>query len=100
VLMSRRGSASDHVIRHLRSALVSTEFARELPQRSRVIIADGDRVMVQARGLATTKRGDPYDQTYCLIFRVRDGRLTEVVEYCDTALVERVLRPPPAGPKR
>lgn len=58
-----------------------------------LILADGDRVVVQARGYATTKRGQPYHQTYCYIFRVTDGRLTEVVEHCDTALVERVLDP-------
>src|SRR4051794_16520580 len=62
-----------------------------------LIIADDDRVVVQARGFATTKRGDLYPQTYCYIFRVRDGRLTEVVEHCDTALVERVLEPPAAA---
>jgi uncharacterized protein len=60
-----------------------------------LVVADGDRVVVQARGYGTTKRGEPYHQTYCFIFRVADGRLTEVVEHCDTALVERVLDPPP-----
>ena len=59
-----------------------------------LILADGDRVVVQARGHATTTRGDDYHQTYCFVYRVRDGRLTEVVEHCDTALVERVLEPP------
>lgn len=59
-----------------------------------LILADGDRVVVQARGRAVTKRGEAYEQTYCFIFRVRDGRLTEVVEHCDTALVERVLERP------
>jgi ketosteroid isomerase-like protein len=58
-----------------------------------LVLAEGDRVVVQARSRATTRRGDPYDQTYCFIFRVREGRLTEVVEHCDTALVERVLDP-------
>jgi uncharacterized protein len=62
-----------------------------------LILADGNRVVVQARSRATTKRGDPYNQTYCYIFRVRDGRLTEVVEHCDTALVDRVLDPPAAA---
>jgi ketosteroid isomerase-like protein len=56
-----------------------------------LIVADADRVVVQARGVGTTRRGDPYRQTYCFIFRVVDGRLKEVVEHCDTALVERVL---------
>jgi ketosteroid isomerase-like protein len=60
-----------------------------------IILADGDRVVVQARGHGTTKRGDAYDQTYCFIFRLADGRITEVIEHCDTALVERVLDPVP-----
>ncbi|WP_185757129.1 nuclear transport factor 2 family protein [Nocardia bhagyanarayanae] len=66
------------------------------------ILGDGDRVVVQARGHGVTKRGAAYDQTYCMIFRVAYGRLVEVVEYCDTALVERVLEPigPPPGAPR
>lgn len=58
------------------------------------ILADGDRVVVMARSTATTKRGEAYDQHYCFVFRVRAGKITEVVEYCDTSLVERVLEPP------
>ncbi len=59
-----------------------------------LVVPGGDRVVVQAHSTATTRRGDPYNQTYCFVFRVREGRLTEVVEYCDTALVERVLERP------
>ncbi len=58
-----------------------------------LILGDGDRVVVQTRGYAVTKRGEPYHQTYCFIFTVADGRITEIVEHCDTALVERVLEP-------
>lgn len=58
------------------------------------ILADGNRVIVRARADATTRRGDRYPQAYCYIFGVRDGKLTEVIEYCDTALVERVLELP------
>ncbi|MEU4344508.1 nuclear transport factor 2 family protein [Nocardia sp. NPDC023852] len=58
-----------------------------------MIVAEGDRVVVQARGYGVTTRGETYDQTYCFVFRVADGRLKEVVEHCDTALVERVLDP-------
>ncbi|MFD0853761.1 nuclear transport factor 2 family protein [Actinomadura adrarensis] len=64
-----------------------------------LILADGDRVIVQAHSEATTTRGNAYNQTYCFIFRVADGKLTEVIEHCDTALVDRVLTPvgpPPA----
>lgn len=59
------------------------------------ILADGDRVVVQTRGYATTAQGEPYHQTYCFVFRVTGGQITEVIEHCDTALVERVLEPIP-----
>jgi uncharacterized protein len=59
------------------------------------VIAAGDRVVVHAHGSGVTIRGDAYDQSYCFTFRVRDERITEVIEHCDTALVERVLDPIP-----
>jgi ketosteroid isomerase-like protein len=55
------------------------------------IIAEGDRVVVRASADAVTTRGERYPQSYCYVFRVENGRLAEVSEYCDTALVERVL---------
>jgi ketosteroid isomerase-like protein len=58
------------------------------------IIADADRVVVRAIATATTSNGDAYPQAYCYVFRVERGRLSEVLEYCDTALVERVLTVP------
>jgi ketosteroid isomerase-like protein len=70
------------------------QFAGDYRSEADLILAEGDRVVVQARGYGTTKRGEPYHQTYCYIFRVADGHLTEVMEHCDTALVERVLDPP------
>ncbi|MFE6862244.1 nuclear transport factor 2 family protein [Nocardia sp. NPDC057668] len=58
------------------------------------VLADGDRVVVQATGNGTTTAGQAYPQKYCFVFRVTEGKLTEVIEHCDTALVERVLTPP------
>lgn len=55
------------------------------------IIAEGPHVVVQARGQATTKNGDPYDNEYCFIYRFENGRIKEVTEYMDTALVESAL---------
>jgi uncharacterized protein len=51
------------------------------------IIADGSFVVVQATGHATTKRGDPYNNEYCFVYRLEEGRIQEVTEYLDTALV-------------
>lgn len=62
--------------------------------RAELVVADGDHVVVQARATATTVRGLDYPQTYCFVLHMRDGRIARIVEYCDTALVERVLDPP------
>lgn len=59
------------------------------------IIADGDTVAVESRGCVTTVRGDLYDNQYCLLFELKDGRITAQREYADTLLVDRVLGRPP-----
>ena len=41
-----------------------------------------------------------HHNTHCYVFRVIDGRLTEVIEHPDTALAERVLDPPAAPAPR
>ena len=51
------------------------------------IIAEGDHVVVEARGHNTTKAGKPYNNHYCFVFRLEDGKLREVTEYLDTELV-------------
>ena len=50
-------------------------------------IAEGDFVVVEARGNNTTKAGLPYNNRYCFIFRIAEGKLKEVTEYLDTELV-------------
>jgi uncharacterized protein len=50
-------------------------------------IAEGDIVAMQARGKSTTKTGKPYNNTYCQIFRIVNGKVQQVTEYLDTELV-------------
>ena len=50
-------------------------------------IADGDCVVVECRGKATLKNGRPYNNKYCMVFRLEDGKIKEVTEYMDTDLV-------------
>jgi uncharacterized protein len=57
-------------------------------------VADGDHVVVEARGDNTTRTGAPYRNTYCFVFRLADGKLQEVTEYMDTALVAALLPDP------
>jgi len=52
------------------------------------LIGDGDRVVALARGQAKTIHGVPYDNDYAFVFRLRDGKISEVIEYLDTAMVE------------
>ncbi|WET82488.1 nuclear transport factor 2 family protein [Amycolatopsis sp. QT-25] len=70
------------------------QFSDDYRSEADMILAAEDRVVVQARGHATTKHGDTYEQTYCFIFRLADDRIIEVVEYCNSALVEKVLELP------
>ena len=51
------------------------------------IIADGEFVVVEARGDNVTKTGKPYCNRYCFVFRVDNGKLKQVTEYLDTELV-------------
>ncbi|WP_024576031.1 MULTISPECIES: nuclear transport factor 2 family protein [unclassified Afipia] len=63
-------------------------------------IAEGDTVVVEAKGDNVTKSGERYDNEYCMVWRVENGRITHIKEYCDTALVERVLGPFPKSQLR
>jgi ketosteroid isomerase-like protein len=77
---------------HVRSLLA--ERARTIAHR---FIADGDCVVVEARGDNVTRTGVRYDNDYCLVFRLEHGKIKEVREYCDSVLTERVLGPFPAS---
>lgn len=83
------------VVHELFGQHLASQFADRFESHPDFILADDDRVVVQTRGRTTTTRGDAYDNTYCLIFTVEGGKLTEVIEHCDTSLVDRVLDPPP-----
>ena len=62
-------------------------------------IAEGDYVVVEARGDNVTKAGLRYDNQYCMVWRIENGKIKEIKEYCDSALVERVLGPFPEAQK-
>jgi len=66
----------------------TTGTRKTIPLR---FLADGDVVVIEARGEMTSKAGLPYNNEYCLIYRLRDGKIVEITEYNDSALCERVL---------
>jgi uncharacterized protein len=52
------------------------------------VIAEGDYVVVQTRGSGRrTKIGKDYNNTYCIVYKIADGKVKEVTEYCDTELI-------------
>jgi ketosteroid isomerase-like protein len=62
-------------------------------------IADDEWVAVEARGDMVTHAGERYDNHYCLIYRIKNGKIHEIREYQDSTLCERVLGLFPAARK-
>jgi uncharacterized protein len=62
-------------------------FADQYTNTADCFIADDKYVVVECRGKATTKTGRPYNNKYCFVFRMEDGKVKEVTEYMDTHLV-------------
>src|SRR5262245_53612365 len=54
-------------------------------------IAEGEYVVMQARGRATARSGKPYNNTYCIVCRVVDGKVKSMTDYVDTELITTAL---------
>ena len=83
---SRTYSGKSVLINELVGPLFS-QLTEPLAMVADRFIADGEYVVVECRGKATTKAGVPYNNKYCLVFRLDDGKIKELVEYMDTNLV-------------
>lgn len=55
------------------------------------LTAERDLVVAEVTGKAETKAGQPYNNTYCFVFRIHDEKIVEVREYLDTDLVNRAF---------
>ncbi|MEA2649964.1 MAG: uncharacterized protein QOG61_2399 [Candidatus Binataceae bacterium] len=52
------------------------------------VIAEDDYVVVQQHATGRkTKTGNPYNNSYCLVYKVIGGKIKEITEYLDTELV-------------
>jgi uncharacterized protein len=67
------------------------QFADQYTNTAHRFIAEDDYVVVECRGRVTTKSGTPYNNAYCWVCRVADGKLQELTEYLDTELVTAAL---------
>lgn len=87
----------DVVLRELLAPLAA-QFATPYRARASRFVAEGDTVVVECRGDVATKAGDRYDNHYCMVVRLRDGKLVELVEYMDSFLCNAVVTPPATVP--
>jgi uncharacterized protein len=75
----------DEIFRPLNNALVERRVTA-----TRLIDGD-DAIVVQARGQAVTRDGHRYDNDYVFVIHVENGKIVRYEEYCDTALIARIL---------
>ena len=69
-------------------------FATQYRNTAHRFIAEDDYVAVECRGQVMTKGGKPYNNSYCYVCRMADGKLKELTEYLDTDLAVNVLSDP------
>jgi ketosteroid isomerase-like protein len=55
------------------------------------LVADGEYVAEQAKGISKTKTGKDYNNTYCRVWRIVDGKVHSLTEYLDTEIVRDAL---------
>ena len=55
------------------------------------LTAEDDIVVAQTSGTAETVDGIAYNNSYCQVIRIRDGKIAVVKEYMDTALIDSVF---------
>jgi hypothetical protein len=64
------------------------------------VIGEGDTYVKIAHSEGATNDGSSYRNEYATVFRFKDDLIVDVVEYLDTALIQRVvetpLEPPPS----
>ena len=56
-----------------------------------VVVDAGEIVVAMAQNNGLARTGERYDQIYLHIFKIRDGKIQELIECFDTALANRAL---------
>ena len=77
----------DNLLKPIRARLADGPIMFQ-PER---FIAEGEYVVMQAHGRATALSGKPYNNTYCIVCRIVDGKVKEMVDYIDTELITTAL---------
>ncbi|SEP50199.1 hypothetical protein SAMN02990966_07565 [Rhodospirillales bacterium URHD0017] len=77
----------DKLLKPIRARLADGPIVFQ-PER---FIAEGEYVVMQAKGRATALSGKPYNNTYCIVCRIVDGKVKEMIDYVDTELITTAL---------
>jgi len=88
---SKTFNGKSSVINELWSAAKATitQPSKVVPQR---FIADGDYVVVESIGYNTTTDGKQYNNKYCWVPLIKNGKIYELNEYMDTELVTQAFQ--------
>ena len=72
-----------------------TEIMRIMPMRFVLhgVIAEGDTVLLEVESVSPKPDGGTYNNRYCYVVVVRDGRILHVREYPDTKYAAEMLPP-------
>lgn len=90
---SRTYSGKEAVMNELFKPLFA-QFERPYLNTAQRFIAEDDSVVVLCQGRVNTRRGMPYNNSYCYVCRFADGKMRELIEYFDTELVTAALEKP------
>ncbi|WP_317928431.1 nuclear transport factor 2 family protein [Halioxenophilus sp. WMMB6] len=53
--------------------------------------AEGGRVVMEVQGTSRTANGKDYNNNYCIVVELKDGKIHRVREYTDTYLIVRTF---------
>ncbi len=88
---SKTFKGKESVLNELWSA-VKTTLIPPYKVTAHRFIADGDYVVIEASGENATPEGKAYNNKYCWVCRISEGRLHELHEYMDTELVTETFK--------
>ena len=72
---------------------VKTGIAPPFRVRATLVLSEGEYVVVEGVGNNKTPGGKEYNNRYCWVMKIIEGKIVELKEYMDTDLVRRIFSP-------
>jgi uncharacterized protein len=87
--MSGVKNGKSEIIGFLRVA--AKVFPPGMQTEIRTTHVDGDTVIVEMVNRSQTANGRPYENEYCFVFELADGKIREIREYVDTQRAHEII---------